>query len=356
MTLDSDIKSRFDEYVKRNRVFILGAGFSAGAGIPLTAPLLKHAMHKFSVEGNGLFQRVDGHARESIECYDDNELNYEEIDFSDLCTFLEFIELREYGGGERWKDEGSREKLALKYFLAKTIAEKTPSHDSIPQLYLDFAAQLHERDIVISFNWDGLLELAILAVGKTYTYNWDDDKAIKLCKLHGSVNWRLNAPEHLGKPINTLGWTSMEFTKGMMDVEIYHTPELLHYEAWNRHSASGEVEPFLVLPGYGKAFDVRSNAVLWYKPEFAFATTHDVYIIGLSLAQDDFFIRSLFLSNLPYIGSYSGVEGRKIFVINPDKNAEENYQFILSRGHTELWNEKFSDNHVRLMAERIENA
>ena len=96
--------------------------------------------------------------------------------------------------------------------------------------------------------------------------------------------------------------------------------------------------------------------MLWYKPEFAFATTHDVYIIGLSLAPDDFFIRSLFLSNLPYIGYYSGVEGRKIFVINPDEKANDNYQFILSMGYAELWNEKFTNKHVRFMSERIENA
>lgn len=356
MTTEEDLKSIFSNYIKRNRVFILGAGFSADASVPLTASLLRMTMEKFSVECNGLFQRIDRYARESIECYDDCDLDYGALDFSDLCTFLEFIELREYGGGERWKEEGSREKLALRYYLAKTIAEHTPAQNEIPQLYLDFAAQLHEKDIVISFNWDGLLELAINAVGKTYTYNGHDDGAIKLYKLHGSVNWRLNAPEHLGNPIDTLGWNSMEFTKGMMDVEIYHTPALLNYDTWNHYLPLGEVEPFLVLPGYGKAFDVRFNAVLWYKPEFAFAATHDVYIIGLSLAPDDFFIRSLFLSNLPYIGSYSGIEGRKIFVINPDRKAKDNYQFILYSGHAELLNEKFCDKHVNFMVERIENA
>ena len=355
MVTDEEHSESFDKYVKKNRVFILGAGFSASAGVPLTAQLLHKAMNKFSSECNGIFQRVDGYARESIEFYEDGDLDYEEIDFSGLCTFLEFIELREYGGGERWKNKGSREKLALKYYLAKTIAEYTPSQQDIPQLYIDFASQLHERDVVISFNWDGLLENALTAVGKQYTYNWGEDKAIKLCKLHGSVNWRLNEPNDLGTPVNTLGWSSLQFTDGMMDVDIYHTPKLLNYNTWKHYQPLREVEPFLVLPGYGKAFDVRSNSVLWYKPEFAFAATHDVYIIGLSLAPDDFFIRSLFLSNLPFIHSYSGVEGRKIFVINPDKKAEENYQFILSRGHTELMNERFSGEHVNFMRKRVEN-
>ena len=111
----------------------------------------------------------------------------------------------------------------------------------------------------------------------------------------------------------------------------------------------------MVLPGYGKAFDVRSNAVLWYKPEFIFAATHDVYIIGLSLAPDDFFIRSLFLSNLPFIDSYSGVKGRNTYIINPDINANKNYDFILSKGKAELINEKFDSKHIELMKERLKN-
>ncbi|TSA27036.1 hypothetical protein D4R71_02825 [bacterium] len=349
-------KNSFEKYIKRNRVFILGAGFSVGAGIPLTSTLLDQAMKKFSIECPGLFKRVDGYARESIERYDEMELNYSEVDFSGLCTFLEYIELREYAGGERWKDEGSREKLSLKYYLAKTIAENTPSVNEIPQMYIDFANELHDRDIVISFNWDGLLEIALKNVGKFYTYNWVDDSAITLCKLHGSVNWRLNEPNHLGKPVNTLNWESLNLMKGMMDVEIYYTPELLNYDTWYYYSPLGEVEPFLVLPGYGKAFDVRSNAAFWYKPEIAFANTHDIYIIGLSLTPDDFFIRSLFLSSLPYIGSYSEVKGRKIFIINPDENASKNYNFVLSRGNADLINEKFSIEHVNFIRGRRENA
>lgn len=286
----------------------------------------------------------------------DNDLDLSRVSFSELCTFLEFIELREYGGGERWCENGSREKLALRFYLAKTIAELTPSAKSIPQLYIDFAAQLHERDIVISLNWDGLLEVALEAVGKTYTYNFSDEQSIKLCKLHGSVNWRLGEPSQWGKPVNTLGWQSLEFTKGMMIREIYHSPALLRFSTWQHYAPLGEVDPFIVLPGYGKAFDVRANAVLWYKPEFAFAATHDVYIIGLGLARDDFFVRSFFLSNLPHIDAFSGVDGRRIFIINPDECAASNYEFVLCKGHAELIQTPFSSDHIDHMTKRLSNA
>jgi len=340
--------------VKRNRVFILGAGFSAEAGVPLTERLLADAMKKFSNECPGIYSRVENYAKECIGA-SDGDLDLSRVSFSELCTFLEFIELREYGGGGRWCENGSREKLALRFYLAKTIVEKTPIIGSIPKLYLDFAEQLHERDIVISLNWDGLLEAALEAVEKTYTYNFSDEGAIKLCKLHGSVNWRLGEPNQWGEPINTLGWQPLDFTKGMMTRETYHSPALLRLSTWQHYTPLGEVDPFLILPGYGKAFDVRANAVLWYKPEFAFATTHDVYIIGLGLAHDDFLVRSFFLSNLPYIDSYSGVGGRRIFIINPDVCAASNYEFVLCKRHAELLQAPFSSEHVTLMTKRYNN-
>ena len=321
----------------------------------MTAELLAKTMTKFSAECPGIFSQVDRYARENIGSID-SEVDYSKMSFSDLCTFLEFIELREYGGGERWSDSGSREKLALRFYLSKTLAEYTPDKDALPSIYVQFAEQLHERDIVITFNWDGLLEVALERVGKLYTYNFSDENAIKLCKLHGSVNWRLGQPKNLRGPIDTLGWESLRFSEGIMTQEIYSTATLLHFSTWRHYSPIGEVEPFLVLPGYGKAFDVRSIAVLWYKPEFAFATTHDVYIIGLGLAPDDFFIRSFFLSNLPYIKSYSGVEGRRIYIVNPDPASVKNYDFVLSKGDAELLNEPFSTDHISLMKERLSNA
>ncbi len=356
MTEDKSGKSKHEQNVKRNRVFILGAGFSAAAGVPLTSTLLEKTMAKFSSESPGLFARVDDYAKECTE-NTDGKVDYSVVDFSSLCTFLEYIELSEYGGGERWKDAGSREKLALRFYLAKTIAEHTPSESDLPVLYEEFASQLHERDIVISFNWDCLLEVALHKLGKPYTYNnFGDNSSIKLGKLHGSINWCLDAPtNHLGTPVNTLAWQSLRLTEGMLDTEIYHTPALLKYRTWGRYTDLGEVEPFLVLPGYGKAFDVRFNAVLWYKTEVVFSLTHDVYIIGLSLAPDDFFIRCFFLSSLPFIDSYSGVEGRQIYIINPDPNCESNYEFVRSKGHAKLLKEPFSMEHVDFMKERLKN-
>jgi hypothetical protein len=334
-------------------LFILGAGFSAGAGLPLTEGLLDGALEKLSLESPGIFSRVRRYAEDIIGASNTETTDIPKIKFSDLCTYLEFIELREFGGGERWSANGSREKIALRFYLAKTLVERTPSRELLPKIYLDFASQLHEADVIISLNWDCLLEVALEAVGKRYTYNDSDEGAIRLYKLHGSVNWRVGKPNHFGVPVDTLSWTPLNFTNGMMSREVYYSGALLNVDTWDGFRPLGEVDPFLVLPGYGKAYDVRDNAPSWYKLDWAFACTHDIYVIGLGLAKDDFFVRSLLLSTLPYLSRSQGTEGRRVIIINPDEDASAHYDFVLSRGHAELLNTCFLAEHVVLMNARL---
>jgi hypothetical protein len=329
--------------IKQNRLFILGAGFSAKAGIPMIGQLLFDCMQLFRLECPGLFERVNNYARVCFSS--EKEVDYTQVNFSEFCTFLEYIELREFGGGERWSDRGSREKLAFRYYLAKAIVNSTPAPEDIPDIYIQFARQLRKYDILITFNWDPLLEVALNKVGKTFAYNNYDEADVRIYKFHGSVNWRLNSPGSA-----RFVWKPFEFKKGMMAEELYYCDELLNKDSWREtQPLMGEVEPFLVLPGSGKAYEVRPLAPIWYKPENAFAVTHQVYIVGLSLSDDDFFIKSFFLDTLPDIDCYTGISGRKVTIINSDPSIKKNYSFIRGQENVNFVFEKFNIDHVKLM-------
>ena len=340
--------SDITETIRSSRLFILGAGFSAEAGIPMIGQLLAKAMKSFRLECPGIFERVNNYAKTCF-CVNDKELDYSKVNFADLCTFLEYIELREFGGGERWSDNGSREKLAFRFYLAKAIINSAPEANKIPILYLEFAKQLRKTDIIITFNWDPLLEMSLLKVGKSYSYNNVEDAKIRIYKFHGSVNWRLGEPR---KP--RLKWKPLGFKKGMMEEEVYYSNELIWRSEWRgSQPLINDIEPYLVLPGSGKAFDVRPLAPIWYKPEFAFAVTHHVYIIGLSLSDDDFFIKSFFIHNLPDIDDYTGIPGRVITIINPDIKIRSNYHFISDCDRVRFIFERFSLDHIKLMSNSI---
>jgi len=337
-----------DYNINNNRLFILGAGFSAGAGIPLMDTLLKLTMDKFKKESE-ISERIDNYVRIYKNLNDKEDIDYSQINFSELCDFLEFIELREYGAGERHKDYGSREKISLRYYLSKTIAENTPLNDEIPELYIRFAEQLHDKDIVLSFNWDLLLEASLIKVGKKYTYNFVKDGCINLAKLHGSINWRIQKPD----ADNGLNWQPLHPEYDRTTLEIYKSDNLLNYTYWVNNASS--IEPFLVLPGYGKAFDVRFNALHWYKIENIFNFTKDIYIIGLSLADDDFFIKNLFLYTLQYLKDHSSLhDGKKeLFIINPDDKINEIYNFIMHNKNTNIIKGKFTLQHIEDMKSRL---
>ncbi len=311
--------------------------------------LLQLTMNKFQKESK-ISERIDNYVRIYKNLKDGENIDYSQINFSELCDFLEFIELREYGAGERYKDYGSREKISLRYYLAKTIAEHTPYND-IPELYIEFAKQLHDKDIILSFNWDLLLEASLIKVGKKYTYNFVEKDCINLAKLHGSINWRIEKPYS----DNGLNWTPLHPEYKRTKLEIYRSDNLLNYTYWENDIPS--IEPFLVLPGYGKAFDVRFNALHWYKIETIFNFTKDIYIIGLSLAHDDFFIKNLFLYTLQYLSDFSSLhDGEKeLFIINPEDKINEIYSFVSEYKYTNIIKDKFTLAHVIDMKNRLKD-
>ena len=216
--------SWWDEWIRERRLFFLGAGFSAHAGVPMTAPLLAAAMRLFKEECPTLYDIFEGSV---LACFGlDADPPYEALSLSDLCTFLHYRELREYGGGERWKNAGSRENLALKHYIAKEVVRSTPRGDDIPDLYLRFARQLTRHDCVITFNWDCLLEAALCHLRMPYSYRFEEDK-IKIVKLHGSVAWRLGLPE---RP--RLDWTSLELYPDAEELQVYESRDAQKFATW----------------------------------------------------------------------------------------------------------------------------
>jgi hypothetical protein len=323
--------------LKRIRTFVLGAGFSAGAGIPMTDTLLKQALAMMQIEAPGLFARIEGHAQVCFE--NDLPLLSQTFDapaFIRLSSYLHYLEMSEHGGGERWSGAGSREILTFKFFLSKKLIQLTPG--PLPQVYIDFARQLDCYDTVLTFNWDCLLEKAIVAAGKRYTYNpfdadWVDPEranVIRIMKMHGSANWTLPSNSTVDSDL----YTQVPFSPNFELEPIHHSDKLLELEQWQGCNwlsghAQPLVQPFIILPGIGKAYDVRKIASFWDRPAGHFYSSRDVYIVGLSLSDDDFFLRFLFLQSFPQ-GDWEGIE-RSVTVINPDADAMRNYRFLGER-------------------------
>ena len=176
------------------RLFVLGAGFSAPAGLPL---------------GNGLLERVrkdvrrwfpgtgwDGALEQEIEewasLYPGKAIDLERVlAYSHRKHYLRLL------GSDEYYAHGSRSIVAARHAIQRILIGTTPNE--IPSLYRDFALRLSPNDVVLTFNYDTLLEQALDDIGKPYTLTpewwletdlvgWEP-KFVDLLKLHGSIDW-----------------------------------------------------------------------------------------------------------------------------------------------------------------------
>ena len=176
------------------RLFVLGAGFSAPAGLPL---------------GNGLLKRVREDVRSWFQCSNwDGTLEQEIKEWSslypgesiDLERVLAYSHRKHYLrliGSDEYHAEGSRSIVAMQQAIQRILIQATPS--DTPKLYRDFAQRLCPRDVVLTFNYDTLLEQALDDIGKPYTLTpewWletgrgsSEPGFVDLLKLHGSIDW-----------------------------------------------------------------------------------------------------------------------------------------------------------------------
>ena len=100
-------------------------------------------------------------------------------------------------GPDEYFAHGSRTIVATRQVIQQILIQKTPSNT--PKLYRNFAQRLCPRDVVLTFNYDTLLEQALDDIGKPYTLTPEwwlktdpgsfEPKFVDLLKLHGSIDW-----------------------------------------------------------------------------------------------------------------------------------------------------------------------
>jgi hypothetical protein len=123
--------------------------------------------------------------------------------------------------------------MIVKTLIGQILAEKMPKQ--LPDLYLQFARKLCPGDIVITFNYDPLVENACDAVGvqyrlvqARYTRVYQSGlaeidtstKEVVILKLHGSIDWFDRRPYRLRlEEVEKDGFTSHHLTD-----PIFNTP------------------------------------------------------------------------------------------------------------------------------------
>ncbi|MCZ6622818.1 MAG: SIR2 family protein [Deltaproteobacteria bacterium] len=185
------------------KLLFLGAGFSQPAGLPLGVELFQAVRRSIIVE-HGRDNHVEWDLERYIRYLNDCEGCCQTADTIDYEQFLGFLDVEHYlglKGKDTWSEEGNESQLMVRRAIAQVLFKRTPEQP--PTLYREFVRRLKCSDIILTFNYDTLLESALEAEGVPYrlfldrfseigwrsnTVDNSKDEVVVL-KLHGSIDW-----------------------------------------------------------------------------------------------------------------------------------------------------------------------
>ena len=148
-----------------HRLFILGAGFSKPAGLPLARELLqlvRDEVKTHSRVNGGWDGALERDIKEWTKLYPDQQIDLERVlAFSHRRHFLRLL------GSDEYFAHGSRSIVAARRAIQRILIDATPVNT--PSLYQEFAKHLSPNDVVLTFNYDTLLEQSLDSIGKSYT-------------------------------------------------------------------------------------------------------------------------------------------------------------------------------------------
>lgn len=187
------------------RIFVIGAGFSRTAGLPLAFELFPEVQKRIELR-YGRDTKFHRDLADYLTYRSDCEGVSADspVDLEAFLSYLDIEHFLELRGSDTWSSEGNEAQILIRHAIGSFIHERTPPIDSLPGEYYQFAERLRPNDIVITLNYDIVLERAFEHTGTPYRlfpYRYksvdrhgggllDSTKEeITLLKLHGSLDW-----------------------------------------------------------------------------------------------------------------------------------------------------------------------
>ncbi|PKN63130.1 MAG: hypothetical protein CVU57_20920 [Deltaproteobacteria bacterium HGW-Deltaproteobacteria-15] len=320
-----------------NTVFILGAGASKDAGVPMMGEFLDVAGDLYKRGDVGLsevqleFQKVFQGMASLSKAHSKADL-----DFQNVESIFAAFEMGKLLGGFGDYDRAGMESLvsAMRTLIVKTI-EKTmrfpakpvppPPYDRLMQLVDFLLSKANPRQTLafITFNYDLALDVSFSLKGLTPEYGLDSLQslpvrgAIPLLKLHGSLNWgicpkcKFIVPLEIKNALRSTGWEPIPGTEqGRLEIGA-------HLKILQHCGTTCLPEPMIVPPTWNKAGYHYQVSPVWARAARELKEAENIFVIGYSLPQSDFFFKYLY-----GLGTVGEKILRRFWVIDPDPSGE----------------------------------
>lgn len=298
----------------KRRVFIVGAGFNAPVGMPLTRDLLRQV---HAVAATKPWRRADGTPAprgmadwllERIDWYYptaavdhaaiESDAALERFDLEEFLSLVAATSAMRFKTEQRWDEQGDRFAGHLKCWLGEAIErQQREALERLPAHYLRFARALGDA-VVLTFNWDTFVEKLLERLGIGYAFDVDAalrSGAVPLIKMHGSVDWfSLDAAAGEKRP----DWFDLVPVGDGFEGIGRAQGDLLRYYG---HMLT----PWIVIPSYDKIFQMLNLGEVWQLPWLWLEDDLEIVVIGYSIRPDDYHSRAFLYPRLVR-GSRSG--------------------------------------------------
>lgn len=194
-------------------------------------------------------------------------------------------------------------------------------------------AKILKNSAIITFNYDMGIDAALHSNEIIINYGLDstNDKAFKLLKLHGSINWVKEINKNGTTNIYPIYWKdfNMEFGPNINNEIFVSISNQLNVLAKKLYNIEINNNPVIIPPTWNKTEYHGTLTNVWSTAANALNSAKNVFVFGYSLPETDSFFRYLFA-----LGSMGEARIRRFWVFDPDSTGivKNRYETMLGQG------------------------
>lgn len=285
------------------RVFVLGAGASKACGLPLTNELLPNVLPSLGTKS--VRKRALAFIKYLYPYFEPGWGNYPNVE--ELLSLMDvYVQFSPKVKSSHKFDPDDVEELKDELLAAISVCllERTANVKIQSTQFFRLAQVMRPGDVVVSFNWDLLLESALTDLKRDWNYELKDDK-LALLKPHGSVDW--------------FDSKTTTIKASLTSPVIEQIGRLRVFQYFRMPRLSSPVTPVIVPPLMRKEWKYKEFDRIWRCAWRALRTADEIHIIGFSLPPEDLHVRFVIRSAIRINEETRGTP-LTITVVNPDRS------------------------------------
>ena len=336
-------------------VYVLGAGASAHTGAPLLRDFLVRA--RLLLEGKTQLTRRDSFKR-VFKWLDElrSSAYYVDVDLDNLEHVFSLADMKRQLG----HDDGERLYSDLTHIVMETLdhcqLDFRRQHYKADRLYSSFAGKLRdlneerrqrvrqsassfEKDAIITFNYDVMLEFAMRQATRKIRYEYRHGRRknpdlYPVLKLHGSTNWAIcsscNKKRIQVVPAGPLlkGEKARRTLKDGDRPSFKMVTHVLRNTKCKVCAKKGVLQPLVIPPTWSKAISNPELAAVWAAAVEEIRSAFQIIIVGYSMPATD-----TFFQYLAALGLTGNPNLHRVVVVNKDNSDDlkDRYRRVFSR-------------------------